>query len=1139
MTDDQPITPKGNQPDVISATGGAHKVEAVAGSGKTTTMVKRLQEEIQTKGVAPNRLLVLTFANEAAHTIEEKLRKQLGSNVAFDVNVYTYHSFSYQLLREYAYQTGLSPNFRLITEEDRPQVIESVYDEIDFSFVAPGMPGGGGSNDRTFRDLTSFIEAMRREAVSPADVRAYLPSDEKLRELISLVYDLLEMAHLVVNIDANDIMWEDQELANRCDQVARVYNAKAGQFRGDDHVDDVVHHHLIAMRDTAESVADHLRSSHDLDWQDYLLPEALFENEFNRFNSVKQTPMGRLVEYVHMLRKSRAFIGAYEAYLDTLEDRGALDYDELIHRAVSLLKDDSLREDIISQWDAVYCDEFQDTDESQLLLVEELRSELDIMVVGDSDQAIHEWRGQDPENMSKLPDSFEEIDLELNFRSRQPILDLTNSLDRKKQMIEADKDPNPPNVFKVNSEDASTTAQVSTTISHLLTGRFSDIPARELSDIAVLVRKNSHAQAVTDQLAADSIPYALSNDTSSELSPGLRTVLSYLRILVTPNNDISWQRVLLHLYRVPECDIDTMLNAGPTIPEGYSEVQDDELSRPQRVSTALNDFARLREISATHSVSELYRHLKKETKIEWFLRDRDREALGNLERLISSFNDSPVQSSLTEDFLTYLERQAHLLSSNTRTATSGGSQTADAVDIMTIHQAKGLDFDTVLLPFLTEDEFGHIALNNYQWKLYNYDILINEIAAEIEDPLRANLSEDQIAEEWRILHVALTRAKDRLFLFGNDVSHDCPAAAKIDALLPRESSTAPIEWSSEGPRMQVWQALMDSYDEIEATNEDAVRDFTETVNLGVDEDPGKITYYQSELGTDEAIETILGFADEVVEGTLADENTETAQLENAPLGAELEISLSRQHSHSALEAVRTCERKHVLDYVVGAFADPLSDPSQTSKAQASIGTLFHDVAELAYWRNYGEIDEWKDACRWLARSNEFSDVLEPTLECIDRYFETSASQWPALGAEVPIQLNDFTDVEGSVTGYVDSVRRYPGGGLAVIDYKTSYTEKSLAESHQLQLYVLACQQRFDEAVTHAGYVYVGQAGPKTQLFTVEEVLEQREVLVEELQAADRSAFENYTPGPHCQFCEHRSLGCPDDAFEYTDAFRIG
>ena len=1140
MADDTPLEPQGNQPAVLAATGDEIKIEAVAGSGKTTTMVWRIRDEIRKRETPPNRILVLTFATEATHTIQAKLRDELGAGDSFDVDVYNYHSFCYQLLQEYAYHSGLSPDFELITEQQRPQLIESVYDEVEFAFAPPGSPTASGPDQSSVGELTEFIESMRREAIDPAAIREYLPDDETLTELIDLRQRLAGAAHDLINVDANDIMWHEETIADNCEQLARVYRFKATDYDEDTDLSRAVGAHLDAMAECADSVAGYLRTETNLSWKGYRLPEILFEDTRSPFEGIKQTPMGRFAGYVTMLRRVRAYISAYEAYTEALDERGALDYDELIHKAVELIGDPAVRDDILSQWDVVFCDEFQDTDASQLALVDELRSEMEIMVIGDSDQAIHEWRGQDPHNMSNLPDSFEEINLPHNFRSRQAIVDMTNNLGRDTQQIRSKRSADPPSVFKINSEGAETEQQVSTTVSQLLADRIEDLEGHTLSDIAVLVRKNSHANRIADQLDAESIPYTLSSGSGETVSHGFQTVLSYLRILVEPDDDVSWQRVLLLLYRIPEADIDRLLAAGETVPEGYTAISPSALDRPERVQEAIAEYETLRKISATHSVSELYSHLKRETKLEWFLRDADRDRLRTVDQLISSFSDSPVQLRLTPEFLSYLERQADLLTASEETATSPGSKSDEAVDIMTVHQAKGLDFDTVLLPYLTEDEFGSITLANYQENIYSYDILVDAIEGKLDDPLRSDISNDQIAEEWRILHVALTRAKNHLFLFGNDIPEGIGDVPLVDQQLPGTGSDVPIDWSASGPRMPIWSALTDSYDAIAETAPTEVRDITEPITRGVGEDPGTITYYQQPLSTAAAIEQVLQFADGMVERTLDTgiDAADAGRYADVPLGVDQEIQLARQHSHSALEAVRDCGRRHLLDYVVDAFPDPVSERGSRGVTQADIGTLFHDVAELAYWRDYTTLEEWKTACRWIGQRYDGGDPVTAAIDCIETYFETPVPEWTAVGAEVPIELDEIDGLTGTVTGYVDAIYEYPDGGLAVIDYKTSHSKKTLAESYQLLLYVRGCADRFEGEITHAGYVYVGDPGPAVQLFEVEEIEQQWAELHADLLAADASTFDDAEAGAHCEFCEHRSLGCAASPFAYTDDLQL-
>lgn len=1129
-------TPAGNQSAVLETSASETKIEAVAGSGKTTTMVWRLQKEIEEHGQPPGRLLVLTFAREASDAIQEKLREELDPEQALKIDVANYHSFCYRLLQDYAYQRGLSPDFDLVTEESRSQVIESVYDRVDFSFVASGAPARGQQDPDALHMLTDFIERMRRESVSPAAIREYLPADETIRQLLALVNDLERAAERTVNVDTNNLMWNEMEIADGCTSLARVYCHQAREFSADDSFETTITNYLQTVAEAADNVAEHLRSTDDLQWQDYRLPEAMFQDESNRFPVVKQTLFGRFSAYVHMLRRARAYLDAYEAYLNELNERGALDYDELIHETVRLLEDERVRDDILAEWDMVFCDEFQDTDEAQLDLVDALRDELQIMVIGDSDQAIHEWRGQDPENMDHLPDSFDEIDLTLNFRSRQSILDVTNNLERQKQSIKAHREPNSPSVFMVDSKGKKTTEQVNTTVSRLLTDRFDDIDGVDLADIAVLVRRNAQARSVAERFDAAGIPYSLSSSTDDELDPGVRTVLSYLRILATPTDDVSWRRVLLLLYRVPENDVEQLLKNGESVPEGYDAVSSNDLERVERVDRAFEEYDELRSIATTHSISELYMRLKRETKIEWFLTEDDRDALGDIEQLISSFSDSPVRSRLTDEFVTYLERHAQQLGKTDQPATDHGSQSENAVDVMTVHQAKGLDFDTVLFPFLTEDKFGGGTLQNHQENLYRYDVLADSISDDLDEPLRGDFREAQIAEEWRILHVGLTRAKNRVFLFGNDTDGGKGAPTMIDQQLPREGSH-PIKWFSEGPRMKVWEALEASCERIDPDG-DAVRDYTDAVNRGIDEDASNITYYGTDISANKAIEKLLQAADQFVNGTLENDHSTTSDIDSASLGRDVSSSLARQHSHSALEKMRNCERRHVLDHVLEAFPDPHSTtPGSTGARHRAVGSLFHSVAELAYWREYTTVDEWKDACDWLARSDEAAAVAD-TKDCIETYFETDAAEWDAIGAEMSIELDEIDGIEGSVTGYIDSVREHPDGGLAVLDYKTGRTPNTIEESQQLVLYVRACQERFDAAVTHAGYVNVGEAGPDVQAFDASILEDYWSEVRQALEAADESKFSNASSGPHCKFCEHRSLGCSAANHRYSDEFRI-
>jgi ATP-dependent helicase/nuclease subunit A len=125
-------TPKGGQQDVLDANNECISVDAGAGSGKTTTMRWRIEELLTAVDAPPSdRLLVLTFANEAAASIQESItdKAQMAIDQAYNVDVHTYHSFCSRLVSEYAYVLGLDPDFDVITDDQRFRLIQKLIDE--------------------------------------------------------------------------------------------------------------------------------------------------------------------------------------------------------------------------------------------------------------------------------------------------------------------------------------------------------------------------------------------------------------------------------------------------------------------------------------------------------------------------------------------------------------------------------------------------------------------------------------------------------------------------------------------------------------------------------------------------------------------------------------------------------------------------------------------------------------------------------------------------------------------------------------------------------------------------------------------------------------------------------------------------
>ena len=1211
------LEPRGNQRAVIDERAACISVDAGAGTGKTTTMLMRVEGAIERGDVDPENVLVLTFANEAAGSIREAVAERLDPGVAAAIDVYTYHSFCYRLVREYAYYLGYSPEFDVVTERKRRRIVGRLLAENDYDFATAGGRDGASPDDVTAA-VDRFVRTMSQENVTPDQLRERLPDvrtlelctefvlwlERRARERLSFDDEALRYFNREDHLEtARESLVEYGKLLEYCRE--KIAEAPAA-FREEPLVRDV-DRYLRAMQVTVTNTIERLDLDEPTTKQ---LPRALFGNEIHGSgtNRIEQSPFGRLKHYVEYLRLARHYTDVYADYHAYLERERMLDFDELVRTATDLLADDAIADGITDQWNQVYCDEFQDTDETQFSLITGLTDgpdRPDLLAIGDKDQAIYGWRGTDREGLDRLADTYDDheaIELELNFRSRQEILDLTNHCDYGPQSsktlredgrtpgeywAEGDGDaatvppaidePNrtadlPDRVVKIESDELgpSTAQQVGTTVSRLLNGAAENVPRRSLEDVAVIVRTNRHAQAVASELRDLQIPCEISGSPRGEIDPGTRTVLSYLRVLVDPDADAQLRRVLLYRYRLPDADLATLQERDGSLYDAVIDHDATALEAPGRVERARDHLVELERLRDVYPLSGFVGRFREVTRLGWFLTGEEREDLERLERFVEAYTADSVIETLTPAFVDALERTLQGRG-NERTR---GSQSTDSVDVMTVHQAKGLEFDTVLVPYLSDEEW--CVEGDYAHRVRDR-LLAATLDDGIESPLRGDLATETVGEEWRVLHVALTRAENHLFVFGSEYEYDGDegelAVSTADACLADE-----IEWSVAGQRMGLWSSLCESFDRVRESYPETVADRTEELALATRTSPGTITYYAGyddrhvePLETREAIETVhrlgrllrdgmlLPAADAASHGDVVDETTGRTgtPIRQVPTGRRLAsltadtvrfpvealtdataLPVAMRHSYTAMETYDTCPRKHYLDHVVRAFDDPTptgaatGSPSTPESGSRLVGTVFHDVAEEAFYRGYRTRTEWREAAIRQLTARGLLEYREAVLACVDRFFAATAPafdapvpEWEPVAAELPFALEDVADVTGDVVGYVDSIRRTPDGDLAVLDYKATAERIPPADATQLALYTHACAGRFEEPVSAVGYVYVSEAvGPRVDLVAPDDLPSWDDVRGT-LAAVDDPTYAETSPGEHCRRCPHRSLGC--------------
>lgn len=390
----------------------------------------------------------------------------------------------------------------------------------------------------------------------------------------------------------------------------------------------------------------------------------------------------------------------YTKYQKYLRQYGAVDFDDLLSLTVELLQtQDDVRERYQDQFRAVFVDEYQDTNTAQYLLTKLLGGRAELTVVGDASQSIYRWRGADYRNMTKLKSDFPnltEIRLERNYRSTQNILDAAT------QVIGHNK--NHP-ILSLWTEtgagepigliEAYSGSDEASRIVELI--RKLRDEGREWSEIALLYRTNAQSRAIEEGFIRSGIPYILVGGTKFYERKEIKDLLAYLRVLLNPEDKVSYAR--------------------------------SEKAGKRRLAMVLAIREKI-EVRDSRPAELLGMILEASKYLEQF-DEEDPEELSRIENI----RELQVVAEEFDNLPALLENVA--LVQAEYYAGEKGKDKSNAVTLMTLHAAKGLEFPIVFLIGMEEGLFPHS---------------------------RALMDLEEMEEERRLAYVGITRAKEKLFL---------------------------------------------------------------------------------------------------------------------------------------------------------------------------------------------------------------------------------------------------------------------------------------------------------------------------------------------------------------------------------------
>jgi len=452
-------------------------------------------------------------------------------------------------------------------------------------------------------------------------------------------------------------------------------------------------------------------------------------------NKMKSIPDVLENEYPQFKKHADTINTLFNEYANYKRVNYVMDFDDLLIHSRNLLRDnEEIREKIAFSHKHVMVDEYQDTNSLQAELTELFSSaHKNVMAVGDDAQSIYSFRGAEPENMREFPERFSNtklIRLEENYRSTQRILDLAN------QVLSQSKETFEKNLYTSRGEGelpGLVKAANMNDQSRFLTQMILNLREQgsELSDMAVLFRNGRDSYDLEVELNKKDIPFIKFGGQKFTEAAHVKDVLAHLKIFVNPQDTISWNRALM-----------LMEGIGPKTAEQFFQwaQKNEDPFKPHTAPHASDRY-----LDQLKALSDLFTNLK---EYEGSVPDQLKAVVEYYSKFCKKrFDDHPKRMKDLETFVdisgSYRTLQ-HMIEEvaldpieATAIETEAASKDESPLVLSTIHSAKGLEWETV---FLIQCLDGIIP-SGYA----------------IEDP-------KQMEEEIRLVYVAVTRAKDQLFL---------------------------------------------------------------------------------------------------------------------------------------------------------------------------------------------------------------------------------------------------------------------------------------------------------------------------------------------------------------------------------------
>jgi DNA helicase-2/ATP-dependent DNA helicase PcrA len=587
------------------------------------------------------------------------------------------------------------------------------------------IAGAGSGKTRT---LTYRVAYLLENGIDPRNILLLTFTNKAAREMLGRVANLLP-------VDASGL-WGGtfHSVGNR---ILRRHGTALGYSSG----------FTIMDREDQKDLIDAVVTSAGIDPKEIRFPKGDVLAEIFSFVVNTEKPMEELLaeKFPYFLPLLDKIQDVRERYEQRKKATNSMDFDDLLQKTLSMFQQhERIAEIYRRQFQFILVDEYQDTNKIQADLVDLLaRDHHNVMVVGDDAQSIYSWRGANFQNILEFPKRYPDAQvfkIEMNYRSVPEILEVANAaiaenIQQFRKHLSATRESKALKPALVALNDSAEQAQF--VAQRILELRDENV---DLNDIAVLYRAHYHAIELQLELSRRGIPYQITSGIRFFEQAHIKDVTAFVRIVVNPRDEVAFKRMVKLLPGIGNRTAENLWRSWESSLTERGEISSWSerllsMPVPAKSKTAWEQLAHtLDEIAPTgrpNMPSEMITSV-----VEAIYDDYAKANFTNYELRREDLNQLAIFARQFKDVHEFLSQLA-LISNVDAEAAPAQINDKEAVNLSSVHQAKGLEFHTVFVIWLTDGMF----------------------------PSNRSLdTRDALEEERRLFYVAITRARDELYL---------------------------------------------------------------------------------------------------------------------------------------------------------------------------------------------------------------------------------------------------------------------------------------------------------------------------------------------------------------------------------------